>query len=60
LAALELLKDLDKSDTTAALWADRKWNTEWQKNSSRLHTFIPTPGPSPPGITLPIHLPGSD
>jgi len=28
-AALELLKDLDKSNTTAALWADHKWNTEW-------------------------------
>jgi len=30
-AALELLKDLDKSNTTAAFWADHKWNTEWQK-----------------------------
>jgi len=23
-----------------------------QKNTSRLHTFIPSPGPSPPGMTL--------
>jgi len=23
------------------------------KNTSRLHTFIPSPGPSPPEITLP-------
>jgi len=27
-AALKLLKDLDKSNTTAASWADHKWNTE--------------------------------
>jgi len=32
---------------------------EWQKNTSRLHTFIPPPGPSPPGMTL-IDFPGSD
>jgi len=30
-----------------------KWNTEWQKNTSCLHTFIPSPGPSLPGMTLP-------
>jgi len=28
-AALELLKDLDKSNTTAASWADHRWNMEW-------------------------------
>jgi len=54
-AALELLKDLDKSNNTAAFWADHKWNMEWQKNTSRLHTFILSTGPSPPGITLPRH-----
>jgi len=37
-AALELLKDLNKSNTTAAFWADRKWNTEWQKNNSHFLT----------------------
>jgi len=52
-AALKLIKDLDKSNTTAAFWADHKWNMEWQKNTSRLHTFIPSAGPSPPGMTLP-------
>jgi len=26
---------------------------EWQKNISRLHTFIPFPGSSPPEIILP-------
>jgi len=26
---------------------------EWQKNISRLHIFIPSPGPSLPGMTLP-------
>jgi len=35
-----------------------KWNTEWQKNTFRLHTFIPSPGPSPPGMTL--HRPSWD
>jgi len=39
-AALELLKDLDKSNTTAAFWADHKWNMEWQKNTSRLHIYF--------------------
>jgi len=28
------------------------WNTEWQKNTSRLHTFIPSPSLSPPEMTL--------
>jgi len=52
-ALLELLKDLDKSNTTITLWADHKWNMEWQKNTSHFHTFIPPPGPSPPIMTLP-------
>jgi len=46
-------KDLDNVNTTADFWADHKWNTEWQKNTSRLHTFIPSSGPSPPRMTLP-------
>jgi len=50
--ALKLLKDRDKSNITAAFWADHKWNIEWQKNIFRLHTFIPSPGPSPPEMTL--------
>jgi len=25
---------------------------QWQKNTSRLHTFIPSSGSSPPGMTL--------
>jgi len=52
LAALEQLKDLDKSNLTAVFWADHKWNTEWQKNTFHLHTFIPSTGPSPLGMTL--------
>jgi len=37
---LELLKDLDKSNTTAALWVDHKWNTKWQKKYlSSLHIY---------------------
>jgi len=51
-AALELLKNI-KPNTTAAFWVDHMWNMEWQKNTSRLHTFIQSPGPSPPGMTLP-------
>jgi len=38
-AALELLRELDKSNATAAFWADHKWNMEWQKNTSRPHTI---------------------
>jgi len=62
-AALELLKDsgshlfvkvdLDMPNTTEVFWADHKQNTEWQKNTSCLHTFIPSPGPSPPEMALP-------
>jgi len=60
-AALELLEDLDKSNTNAALWADHKWNrvqVEF-KYISHLHTFIPSAGPLPPGMNLP-RLPRSD
>jgi len=53
LFALELLKHQDKFNTTAAFWVDHKWNTEWQKNTSRLHKFISSPGPSPSKMTLP-------
>jgi len=42
-----------KSNTTAVIWADHKLNTEWQKNTSRLRIFIPSPGPSLLGMTLP-------
>jgi len=35
-AAMKLLKYLDKSNITAALWADRNWDTEWQINTSCL------------------------
>jgi len=38
---------------SAAFVEYHKWNTEWQKNTSRLHTLIPSAGPSPPGMTLP-------
>jgi len=51
-AVLEVLKDLDKYNITAAFWADHKWNTEWQKYISRLHTFILSSDPSPPRLTL--------
>jgi len=38
--ALELLKDLDKYNTTAALWADHKWNREWKKYFSPPHIYF--------------------
>jgi len=52
-AALELLKDLDKSKSTTAFRADHKWNTEWQRNTSLHRTFVPSPGTSPSGLTVP-------
>jgi len=50
------MKDLDKSNATAASWANHKWYMEWQKNTSHLHIFIPSLGPSPLGMTL-LHGP---
>ena len=51
-AALELLKDLESS-TSVANWAESKWNTSWQKDTSRLRDFIPNVSPTPPGMLLP-------
>ena len=39
-AALELLKDPTQSGTNVARWIEYNWSMEWQKNVSRLHTFI--------------------
>jgi len=36
-ATLKLLKDIDKSNTTAALWADHKWNLKMTEK----HFFLP-------------------
>ena len=46
-AALEFLKDFSKPDTSVACWVETKWNTKWQSNTSRLHTFIPDVNPIP-------------
>ena len=35
-----LLNDSNESETSAAEWADRQWNMEWESNASRLHDFI--------------------
>jgi len=41
LRSLELLKVLDKSNTTASFWTDHKWNTEWKKNIfASTHLFL--------------------
>ena len=52
-AALELLNDLNETDTSAAHWADYRWNVEWQKSTSRLHQFIADVSSSPPGVNYP-------
>ena len=52
-AALELLNDLNGSESSAADWADRRWNTEWESNTSRLHDFITDVSQPPPGMRLP-------
>ena len=54
-AALELLNDLNLngSESSAADWADRKWNTEWGSNTSRLHDFITDVSEPPSGMRLP-------
>ena len=54
-AALELLKDFSKSNISVACWAETKWNTEWQSNTSRLRTFIPDVSPKPLGCIYSDH-----
>jgi len=44
-------------NTTAAFWADHKWNTEWPKNTSCLHKFTPSLGPLPLGLGMPVPIP---
>jgi len=41
-----------KINTTAALWVDRNWNTEWKKNTFCFCRFFPSAGPSAPKMTL--------
>ena len=53
LAAQHLISSSDNSNTSAALWADHQWNAEWFASTTRLHTFIPDTGNSPPGMALP-------
>ena len=52
-AALELLDEFYKSDTSVAHWAESTWNTDWRENTSRLHEYIPNTSPNPPGMFLP-------
>ena len=52
-AALELVKDFSKSDTSVACWLDTKWNTEWQSITFRLRNFIPDVNPKPLEMYLP-------
>ena len=52
-AALELLDDFDGSGTSAAGWADHKWNLECQRRSSQLRGFIADVSSSPSGMHFP-------
>ena len=52
-AALELLNDLDKTNTSAAHWADYRWSMEWLENTSWLYKFIADVNSSPHGINFP-------
>ena len=52
-AALKLLDEFSKSDTSVACWAESIWNTEWQDSTSRLRDYIPSTSPTPPGMLLP-------
>ena len=47
-------KRLFKSDTSVACWAETKWNTEWQSNTSCLRTFILDVNPKPLEMYLSI------
>ena len=50
---LELLNDLNELSTSAAHWADHRWNMEWQESTSRLHQFIADASSSPSGMNFP-------
>ena len=52
-AALKLLNDHNKTNTSAAHFAHSRWSTEWQKSTSRLHQFIADISSSPPGMNFP-------
>jgi len=46
---------IDSSDdnSSAALWPDHRWNTEWLGTTTRLRSFIPGIGNHSSGMTLP-------
>ena len=52
-AVLELLNDPSQLGTRVARWTKYRWSMEWQKNTSRLHTFIGVVGPPLLGISFP-------
>ena len=54
-AALELINEVDELNTSAAHWADYRWNKERQASSSRVHAFILNASTSP----LRMHFPRS-
>ena len=53
-AALKLSKDFLKSDISVGCWAETKWNTKWQSNTSHLRTFIPDVNLKPLQMHVPI------
>ena len=52
-AALELLNDLNKTNTSVAHWVDSRWSMEWKKSTSRLHQFMADVSSSPSGMNFP-------
>ena len=52
-AARNLLDNLARLGIRASEWTNHKWKTEYCKNASRLHAFVPETGARPVGMGLP-------
>ena len=52
-AARNDLNNLAKLEIRASQWTNCRWNTEYCKNTSRLHVFIPITSAKPVGMRLP-------
>ena len=51
--ARNLLDNLAGLGIRASEWTNHKWKTEYYKNASRLHAFVPETGARPVGMGLP-------
>ena len=50
--AQQLISSSNNKIRNPELWADHRWNAEWENNTTRLRTFIPDTGTHHPGMTL--------